>query len=61
MTAPARASRVMKARRTSVCPLCHAPVTVGQQIAKTPVGWCHTGCVIDCAHQLTTSTEGKRP
>lgn len=66
MTAPDRlalATRVMKARRTSICSICHAPVLVGQQIARLirPAGWCHLTCVpVVAALQATTSTEGKR-
>ena len=43
----ALATRVMKARRGSVCTVCRAPVLVGQQIARLirPAGWCHVGCV----------------
>ena len=41
------ASRVRKARKTGICALCRAPVTIGQQIGLTATrGWCHTGCVI---------------
>jgi hypothetical protein len=49
MAAPARASRVMKARRESLCLLCWQPIRVGQQIGKAPIGWCHTSCIIDRA------------
>jgi hypothetical protein len=42
----------MKARRTSRCQLCHDLVWVGQQIGRTPVGWCHTQCIIERARQL---------
>jgi hypothetical protein len=36
----------MKARKASRCPLCHGKVAIGQQIGRTPIGWCHTGCII---------------
>jgi hypothetical protein len=42
---PQLASRVMKARRQSTCPLCQGPVRVGDLIAKT-VKWAHAGCII---------------
>jgi hypothetical protein len=37
----------MKARRTSICTICRAPVLVGQPIARLirPAGWCHLRCV----------------
>ena len=43
----ALATRVMRARRQSLCSSCRAPITVGSQIAKltSPNGWCHIGCV----------------
>ena len=47
-----RASRVMKARTASICPLCLGPVNVGQQIGRTPIGWCHTACIINAAHAI---------
>ena len=56
MTPPVLASRVMKARRESVCPLCREPVRIGQLIAKT-VKWAHAGCVI--AGLYNTSNEEK--
>jgi hypothetical protein len=46
MTAPALASRVMKARRESMCPTCQAPIRVGQQIAKRGY-WQHIEHVIE--------------
>jgi hypothetical protein len=45
MTGPLLASRVMKARRQSTCPICRGPIRVGELIAKT-VKWAHAGCVI---------------
>jgi hypothetical protein len=45
MTARMLASRVMKARRESTCPICRGPIRVGDSIAKT-VKWAHTGCTI---------------
>lgn len=56
MTAPQLASRVMKARRESVCPLCRGPIRIGEQIAKT-VKWAHAGCVV--ASLYNTSAEEK--
>ncbi len=40
------ADRVRKARRASVCTICHAPVAIGQPIAHLakPPGWCHVRC-----------------
>jgi hypothetical protein len=40
------ADRVRKARRTSACTICRAPITIGQPIAHlaTPPGWCHVKC-----------------
>jgi hypothetical protein len=58
----ALATRVMKARRTSICTVCRAPVLVGQQIARLirPAGWCHLTCVpIVAALQATTTTTGR--
>jgi hypothetical protein len=43
------ADRVIKARRTSTCPMCRQLVTIGQQIGRTPTGWCHTQCIIEAA------------
>ena len=40
------ATRVMKARRESLCPYCMRPVRLGSLIAKTTLGWLHAGCVI---------------
>lgn len=40
------ASRVRKARRTSTCPSCHAPVLVGQHIGLTDLGWLHVTCIV---------------
>ncbi len=53
------ATRVMKARRSSVCTVCHSPVLVGQQIARLirPAGWCHVGCVPVVAALRATTTE----
>ncbi len=56
MTGTMRASRVMKARRRSFCPLCGGMVRTGQQIGKTPADWCHTACIIDRAVTLTQRT-----
>jgi hypothetical protein len=48
------ATRVMKARRETTCPLCRGPIKVGQLIAKCGV-WAHAQCVIDYSH--TTEPE----
>ena len=40
------ARRTMKARRSSVCPACRSPVTVGQRIGLVDVGWCHIACIL---------------
>jgi hypothetical protein len=56
MAAPARASRVMKARRESLCLLCWQPIRVGQLIAKCGV-WAHAQCVIDHQHMTSTDEE----
>jgi hypothetical protein len=55
-----RASRVMRARRLGTCALCHAGVTVGQQIGRTPIGWCHTQCIIERALGVATSKTTKQ-
>ena len=52
---PARASRVMKARKTSTCRICRQPVHIGQQIGRTPAGWCHVGCIIAKARELVST------
>jgi len=53
-----RATRVMKARRESLCLLCWQPIRVGHQIGKAPIGWVHTGCIIDRAAALTAANGG---
>jgi len=45
----------MRARHPSTCPLCRGLIRVGHQIGRTPVGWCHTSCIIDRAKQLETT------
>jgi hypothetical protein len=40
------ADRVMKARKTSTCPLCNGPISVGQRIARTGTTWQHASCLI---------------
>jgi hypothetical protein len=51
------ADRVRKARRASVCTICHAPVTIGQPIAHLarPPGWCHVRCA-PAVRRLTAAT-----
>jgi hypothetical protein len=62
VNAPLLASRVMKARRESTCPICRGSVRVGDLIAKT-VRWAHAGCTIASQHYGTgqDSTEEKTP
>jgi hypothetical protein len=57
MTGPLLASRVMKARRQSTCPICRGPIRVGDSIAKT-VKWAHTGCVIASRYYGSTPNDG---
>jgi hypothetical protein len=62
VTAPDRlalATRVMKARRYSICTVCHAPVLVGQQIARlvSPPAWVHVRCVPVVAALRATITD----
>jgi hypothetical protein len=66
MTAPDRlalAVRVRKARRGSICTVCHSPVLVGQQIARLirPAAWVHVRCVPAVARALGAPAERKRP
>ena len=46
MTAPGLASRIMRARRTSTCPVCRCPILVGMQIAKRGY-WQHIEHVVE--------------
>jgi hypothetical protein len=55
MTAPGLATRVMRARRESLCPVCLGPIWPGQQIAKRGY-WQHIEHVIE----RNRSTEGER-
>jgi hypothetical protein len=55
------ATRVMRARRPGMCPLCGQLVTVGQQIGRTPVGWCHTSCIIEAVHKMTPAARRGDP
>lgn len=43
------ATRVMRARRETICPLCRAPIHVGQLIAKCGL-WAHAACIITHQH-----------
>ncbi|MGO9294424.1 MAG: hypothetical protein ACLP52_11230 [Streptosporangiaceae bacterium] len=52
------ATRVMRARRTGTCPVCHGPIHVGELIAKTGF-WQHIQHVID--HNRQAIGEGQRP
>jgi hypothetical protein len=49
VNAPIVADRVMRARRTSVCPACSEPIRVGQSIARAGY-WMHTECLIERNH-----------
>lgn len=40
------ARRTRKARRSSWCPLCRAPVLIGQYIARLGLTWVHTKCAV---------------
>jgi hypothetical protein len=53
------ADRVRKARRASVCTICHAPVTIGQPIAHLPKppGWCHVRCAPAVRRLAATITD----
>lgn len=51
------ATRVMKARRSSTCPICRGPIRIGDLIGKTGV-WQHVEHIIDRNRQ--SSTEGSR-
>ena len=48
----ALATRVMKARRASTCPVCRGPILVGQQIAKCGT-WQHIEHVIERNRKAT--------
>jgi hypothetical protein len=60
MTAPKRGRgwrsvRVMKATRSSTCPICRGPVEVGQQITSRDRGpWQHIEHVIERQHNAST-------
>ena len=42
---PAKTTRAKKARRSSVCPACRAPIMVGDLIASTAGrAWTHADC-----------------
>lgn len=49
------ATRVMKARRESECPVCRSPIRIGQLIAKCGM-WMHASCLIDAHHHETRET-----
>ncbi len=57
------AERVRKARRTGICTICKAPVTVGQPIARLPKppGWCHVRCAPAVVAALGTTTGRTAP
>lgn len=50
------ATRVIRARRPSQCPVCRGPIRVGDQIAKCGV-WMCVRCAIDHQHDETSSGE----
>jgi hypothetical protein len=50
MTDQLVASRVMKARHESECPVCRQPIRIGQLIAQTGF-WQHAACLIDRQHE----------
>lgn len=50
MTAQLLATRTMKARRESTCPLCRQPIRVGHLIGKCGF-WAHATCLIGHQHQ----------
>ena len=61
MTGPDRlalASRTMRARRTSTCPACRAPILTGMTIARLtgPPAWVHVRCVPAVAAALQAVT-----
>lgn len=54
------ATRTMKARRASTCPVCHGPILVGQQIAKAGQ-WQHIGHVIVWQRNIRDARAGGQP
>jgi hypothetical protein len=46
MSTPVVADRVMRARRSSICPDCQEPIKPGQLIARRGY-WMHARCLID--------------
>jgi hypothetical protein len=59
MTAPRLADRVMRARRTSTCPVCFEPIRIGQQIARCGT-WQHIEHVIE-RNRATAAKERPAP
>ena len=64
----ALATRTCKARRTSTCPACRAPILTGMTIARltSPPAWVHVRCVPAVARALagtpaTTTSAGSPP
>lgn len=57
VTAPPRASRVMRARKRSVCPLCHRIIEPGRQIGYSRVwsGWACVTCIIKLIREATAA------
>ena len=59
MTAPQPpATRVMRARKNSVCATCGHQIRAGQQICRQAAGWSHIGCVLA---QRGLSTDSRWP
>jgi hypothetical protein len=55
----ALATRTRKARRTSTCPACRAPILTGMTIARltSPPAWVHVRCVPAVAAALQAITD----
>ncbi|MBO0813674.1 MAG: hypothetical protein J2P30_00755 [Actinobacteria bacterium] len=55
----ALAVNVRKARRTTMCPTCQAPIRPGMTMARlsSPGAWIHTGCVPVVAAVLGITTQ----
>ena len=51
------ATRVMKARRETMCPSCQAPIRPGQLIAKCGT-WLHAECLIEHQRQRRAQLAG---
>ena len=61
-TAPPRlATRVMKARRTSLCPVCRSVIMPGMQIAQLGGIWQHIEHVIERNSRLCAQEHNPEP